>query len=90
MTSMLMTFTGAQFVAPDLGENAPKLSLDCYVEFAKYGKPLIDMLMKANGTGGESSSGNGTKTRQQKLMGLLASPVGTSMLLFMRTKISIV
>ena len=76
-----ISLTSAQLVPPDMGDNVPKLSMDCYVEFAKYGKPLIDMLMKPNG---KTNVGNQTTpmTTQQKLMGLLASPMGTSMCFF--------
>ena len=70
-----ISLTSAQLLPPDMGDNVPKLSMDCYVEFAKYGKPLIDMLMKPNGK----------TTTQQKLMGLLASPMGTSMCFFYKT-----
>ena len=83
MVSTIIAFTGAQLMPPNMGDNVPKLSMDCYVEFAKYGKPLIDMLMKPNGTA-TSVVGNQTTpmTTQQKLMGLLASPMGTSRSLF--------
>ena len=72
---MLMTVTygqqlpsGGGGLMPDLGDRFPKLSMDCLVEFAKYGKPLIEM----------ASSNSSVKLNQEMLVKILQSPVGQS------------
>jgi len=57
----------ASGLIPDLGDNFPKLSIDCMVEFAKYGQPLVEM-----------ASNSTVKLNQETLMKLLQSPIGES------------